>query len=216
MAEPRKRKQPRPKPKAAKDEDALSGWTIETKPLEPVRFRPVSRELWRGNLTRLREDFLSARRQHGPLRCPLFQDSTSKADAQAPPFDMYAGGVGFHVAGYHDFRYRVTRDGQPIYLKHPIVDVEGKPIVDAQGRGLMCDMPARRQWSYCGTFPAGAQFVELAERAGRALLNSPEQTIAWIPPDTLFARKDRDRWVWSIFDLGVCPSNTVFVTRTAF
>jgi hypothetical protein len=201
MPKTRKRKQPRREPKAAKDDGALSGWTVEAKPLEAVRLRPISPTLWGDSLRQLRNDFLFARKEHGPSRCPLFQDSTSKADAQAPPFDMHAGGVGFHVTGYHDFRWHVTRDRQPIYLKHPLVDADGKPIVDAQGRGLMCDMPARRQWSYCGTFPAGAQFVELAERAGRALLSSPEQTIVWIPPDTLFARKDEDRWVWSIFDL---------------
>lgn len=202
MAQPQKRKQPnKRKPKQPKDDDGLSGWTVEAKPLEPVRLRPVAPSLWRDNLKRLRKDFLYARKQHGPLRCPLFQVSTSKADAQQPPFDRHAGHVGFHAQLYHDFRWHVTADRKPIYLKHPIVDVKGTPIVDSRGRGLLCEMPTGREWSYCGTSPGSAQFRKLAERAGRALLGSARHTIAWIPPDTLFTQMDEHRWLWAAFDL---------------
>lgn len=122
---------------------------------------------------------------------------------------MLTDDVAFRATMYHDFRRHVTPDRQPIYLKHPMVDAEGKPIVDSRGRGLMCDMPATRMWSYCGTPAGSARFTELAERAGRALLGSPRHTLAWIPQDTLIAQTDEHRWVWTVFDLawqGLHPS----------
>ncbi len=182
MPKPRRRKQLGRKPKPAEDDDTPSGWTFETKPVEPVRLRPVSPELWRGNLARLREDFVSARKEHGPLRCPLFQNSTSKADPQRPPFDMLTNHVAIRMTTYHDSKWYVTPDRRPVYVKHPIVDVEGKPIMDAQGRGSMCAMPAGRKWTYCGTSSASTRFIELAERGGLALLSAPQVALGAGPP----------------------------------
>ncbi|MEK6676510.1 MAG: hypothetical protein AABZ47_12770 [Planctomycetota bacterium] len=182
-------------------ENILSGSTVEASLLEPVRLRCMSPVLWRDSLKRLREDFLSARKELGPLRCPLFQYGTGKSDAQEPPFDMHAGSVSSHTTLYHQFRMHVSSDGMPIYLRYPIIDDDGKPIIVAQCRGWMCEKPAFRQWSYCGEAPAGTRLSELAERGGRALLGTLRHTIAWIPHDTLFTQTDEYRWVWSIFDL---------------
>ncbi len=93
MPQPRKPKQPGRKPKAAKDDNAVAGWTVEAKPLEAVRLRRISPTRWGDNLGQLRTDFLSTRKEDGPLRCPLFQNSTSKADPELPPVDILTNQV---------------------------------------------------------------------------------------------------------------------------
>jgi len=196
-----KRKELQRAPQAEANGDALSGRSAELTIAEPVRPRPISLTLWRKNLRQLRKDFLSARNQYGWLRCPLFQDSQSRRDDHTPPLEVDVKCTSSHTALYHDIRWYSTPDGKPIYLKHPIVDVEGKPIVDVQGRAIKCDLPATRTWTYFGSTAGAECFVELAERAGRALRASPKPTIAWIPHETLRTRSDDSRWVWSVFDL---------------
>ena len=62
-------------------------------------------------------------------------------------------------------------------------------------------MPAGREWSYCGTSRASAQFREQAERGGLALQSAPEAALTWVPHDTLSTQMDEYRWLWSVFDL---------------
>ena len=78
MPKSRKAKPPRGKSKPAKPKstmngEALSGWAIEAKPVEPMRLRSISPTLWRDSLKRLREDFLSARTQHGRFAARCFR-----------------------------------------------------------------------------------------------------------------------------------------------
>jgi len=191
MSNPRKRKKPSREPKASKHEKAQ----------EPAQSPLISPTLWRDSLTRLRADFLSAREKLGPLRCPLFQTSTSKADAQEPPFDVFVGHIAIYTVVYHGSRQFVGKNGKTLYFKHPIVDLEGKPITDSQGRGIMCAMPTKRTFSYHGSSEACQRLIKLAVRGGRTLQSSPKPAIAWVPFDTLRAGADENRWVFSIFDL---------------
>ena len=182
-----------------RDQQTKSAWTLDVRPHEPPTYRPTSLELWRSSLDHLRQDFLAVRTELGPLRCPLFQTSTSKSDPVHPPFELRAAAS--RGGSFQDFRWYVTRDGEPIYLEHPIVDAYGKKIVDKNGRGILCGMPTRRVWQYLGSIPAATSFIQLASRAGSALLGSPPFSINWIPQATRAISSNESRWVTSVFEL---------------
>jgi len=201
MPKPRKREQPSRKPQAVKCDNVPARWAVETTVLEPVRLRSDPPELWRGAMNRLREDFLGAYKELGPFRCVLFQTTTSKSDAKRAPGDLFDGAVGRCGGSLHNGRTHVTADGKPIYLKYPVEDAVGRPIVDSDARGILCELPTHRSCAYHGTPDASRWFPKIASRAGQTLLGSPPKSLAWIPPDTLFARSDLCRWIWTTFDL---------------
>ena len=203
MAQTSIRKKSTRKPKSSMKNGVLSEATasVEVTTSEPIRLRPVSLDLWRGSLAQLRSDFLSVLKEFGTLRCSLFQKTSSKGVPQQQPLDKMKDYVALDSRPYHDFGWCHSPEGRPIHLKHPIVEVDGQPIIDQQGRPILCEMPATRIWTYHGSFDASTRLVELATRAGQTLLGSPPQAVAWIPQYTLFASRDQDRWLWSLFDL---------------
>ena len=177
------------------------GWKVEIRTNEPVEHQPVAPILWRKNLKRLRKELLATREKFGPLRCKLFQTSSSQRDIQSPPPGFWGDESFTEGSIYEGTRKYVTPEGQPVFLKHAIPDANGKPIVDSKGRAVLWDLLNRRLWTYVGAPQAKLSWYELADRGGSALLGSPTVAINWIPEATLFVQKDRNRWLWSAFDL---------------
>lgn len=130
----------------------------------------MSNELWRTTLNTLRSQFESGAQRHHGVRCVLIHAGPGQRD-----------------------RLRETPRAAP----------KGRLVEGGSAAYRLASTPEQCTWRrhyYIGE-PAGAYlFGSLADDAGRALLGESSAAFEAFPTETLSARMDRGRWLWTLFD----------------
>ncbi len=181
----------------------LSKWHIALNDNMGQAFRPVAPELWRSTMLELRARFQRARDSDGALLCRLFQSCTAdRKQVDAMQSQTPDGHFVFAQGGmYTDFRVYRDEQRRPIITDVPTLDLDGKPIVDSSGRAILCELPSGRSVFVIGTPCKGFDIAPLSDFAGSCIWSAQPDVISWIPPETLRASTDRERWLWTLFEL---------------
>ena len=142
---------------------------------QPIRF-----------MRQIRDDFDRLRWQGMQIKIRLYHWATN-AQAEGvvgmPRWDERQV-VAFRGAGHRDAYQRRGQDGVPVNRDDPIVDEEGKSIVDCEGRAIDVVMPALRMVNFSGEIADYQKLSNIAERAGRLIVKMVrlpilDNLIAW-------------------------------------
>lgn len=163
-------------------------------------------------LLALRDEFVEFRRRESPVKSVLLHKADNATTPCGAPAVFQEASVARFPAGRRPLQTILDAAGQPRHVDPSILDLDGKPFVDAEGRGIAVLWPAHRQIALQGEREAVQRLEALSNRAGELLSLIASSVTGPQTPRLLhgwrFPTAARAAWFVLLFELawsGRCP-----------
>lgn len=157
-------------------------------------------------LQQIRAEFDRLRWEYEPIEVQLVHLATN-AEAEGvigcPPLSQrrpQSQLVAMQGAGHREARQRCDPDGNPLFRDDPIVDVEGRPVMDSAGKALDLVMPAHRRLTFAGDAGCYRALNDVAVRAGRLIMRMVRQPALAVLREWRFSTPS-DSWWAAVFEI---------------
>jgi hypothetical protein len=109
--------------------------------------------------------------------------------------------VYFAACVYRDVRFIQNADGTPVFADRPVLDVNGKPMVNSAGEAYAVERGAIRTLQVHGDCQAFQCFSQIAREAGCSVPAMMPEARKLLFPDTVRETDPLKCWLYALFDL---------------
>jgi len=160
--------------------------------------------LWRRTLQQVQKRFEEAAPERHPLRCLLVEHATpEQRKPELPPLKDFSEETTVYWATgvYRNVRFIQNADGTPVFTDKPVLDVDGKPIVNSAGEAYAIERGAVRTLQVHGEYEAFQCFSQIATQAGCSVPAMPPAVRNMLFPGTVRETDPLKCWLYVLFDL---------------